>query len=267
MNQTCSISLRPWMSCSPGRHLPPGSGLCLDGGLRAHDVGVPAHDRPGRGRPSFAVSRAPHRADEDERSSRRVRVDERLRTAWIEERRGRAAPGGAPSGSSAPSGRRAAEPCACRSRPERRPGDRASLRPSGRHECRGRALERARAAWPARRPGTDEVPDEPVPGGGGSLLLPDGSLHTSPRGPAPAGRASYGGMSAGDLAQLASGADEAHGAEAERERDDGAPSRHGPMVVPNRTSHGPRGRPRAPARGSISGDPCGQRRGQVTWLG
>jgi len=46
---------------------------------------MPAEDGPGRCRASLAVSRAPHRAHEDERPPGRVRVDERFRPAGVED--------------------------------------------------------------------------------------------------------------------------------------------------------------------------------------
>ena len=54
--------------------------------LLAHDVGMPAHDRPGRRRSDLPVARAPHGADEGEPAARRVRVDQGLGTREVEDR-------------------------------------------------------------------------------------------------------------------------------------------------------------------------------------
>ena len=55
--------------------------------LLADDMRVPAEDRAGRRGPDLAVPRAPHRADEDERPSRSVGVDQRLGAGEVEDRR------------------------------------------------------------------------------------------------------------------------------------------------------------------------------------
>ena len=55
--------------------------------LLANDMRVPAEDRAGRCRPDLAVPRAPHRADEDERSSRSVGIDQRFGAREVEDGR------------------------------------------------------------------------------------------------------------------------------------------------------------------------------------
>ncbi len=133
---------------------------------------VPAHDRPGRCRAALSAARAPHRADERQRSSRRVRVDQRFRAARVHD--GVACvPGRARHGSTGSTCRRAyAGRFACRSPHARqRSGSASCPLSTPRRAARARSVL-ARAAGRREPDGGVllEVLDEPAPRGGRQLL-------------------------------------------------------------------------------------------------